>query len=229
LLYRFDWRYPGLHSGKLSAPWWSGLTDAGAMELMLRAYDVYRDPAYLRLADSLYASVTTRVADGGSLIYWDGEPWIEEYVQFGEAEERMPRVFNGMAYAANSVSEYEMFRHVKAPIAPALYRSLAHHISRFDLDGWSTYDAIGNAANPKYHRVNMTLADSLFAKTRLPQFKTYANRWEKSDRNAGLYWIVKSRWGAGQYVFLLAYMLLVISPLIAWSIASMGRKLDTSR
>ena len=61
LLYDFDWPYAAYPDGKLKAPWWSGLTDAYATTLLLRAWDCFGDQRYLDTAKQLYSSAISPV------------------------------------------------------------------------------------------------------------------------------------------------------------------------
>lgn len=154
--YDFFWPYRGYPGGGLQPGWWSGLTDGYAIVLLLRGYDCFNQVEYKQLAKQLYSSVTTPVEQGGSLIYWDGHPWIEEYVDPAAPSEALSRVFNGMAYAYFGVKSYEDFSS-KPKFASALLRSMQSHVGKYDLGYWSAYDAVGGRSNVKYHNVNWSL------------------------------------------------------------------------
>jgi len=159
-LYNFDWPYSGYPSGVIKAPWWSGLTDGYAIIPLLRGYDCFKNNKYLLLAEKLYNSVLTPISEGGSLTYWDGLPWIEEYVDPRASGKESPRVFNGMAYAYFGVLAFETYKQAQDAAqnaSSALLASIAEHIYDFDMGYWSYYDAIGNPANIKYHGINWAL------------------------------------------------------------------------
>ena len=160
-LYDFDWPYENYEKKTIKAPWWSGLTDGYAIILLLRGYDCFNDEKYLNLAKSLYESVITPVEKGGSLIFWDGFPWIEEYVDPTGNPYKLPRVLNGMFYAYIGIKSYEEFakKHnlKNYNLSNKLGLSILHHIQKFDMGLWSYYDAIGGKANLKYHRINWAL------------------------------------------------------------------------
>lgn len=158
LYYNFDWPYAKYPSGKLTAPWWSGLTDGHAITLMLRAWDCFEDQAYIDTAKMLYTSVTTPIVDGGSLTRLDGYTWIEEYVDPNVNQYEMSYVFNGMAYAYFGVKAFEEFTG-KAGISDQLYEAITKTIQVFNLGYWSYYDGMGSRANIKYHNVNLALLE----------------------------------------------------------------------
>ena len=155
-IYDFSWPYKGYPGGSLAPGWWSGLTDGYAIVLLLRGYDCFEDEQYLTLADELYNSVLTPVEMGGSLIFWEGQPWIEESVAPSAPLTALSRVLNGMAYAYFGVKSYEEFIN-QASMSSDLFASMTAHIGIYDLGYWSYYDAIGSRANIKYHAVNWSL------------------------------------------------------------------------
>lgn len=156
-IYDFDWPYQTYPNGKLSSGWWSGLTDGYAILLLLRGYDCFEDKRYLDLASALYQTLKKPVSDGGSTVMWAGKPWIEEYVEPKASDPAaLSRVLNGMAYSYFGVRAYEEL-HGDDKFSRELRSSISHHLDTFDLGVWSFYDALGNRANIKYHKVNTRL------------------------------------------------------------------------
>jgi hypothetical protein len=155
-LYTFDWPYEAYPGTLVKAPWWSGLTDGYAIVVLLRGYDCFKDERYLKLASELYKSLTTPVTDGGSLLVWEGQHWVEEYVDSRVEPSRLSRVLNGMIYAYMGLRAYEEFTSTNG-LSEKLLRSVGYHIRHFDLGYWSYYDAIGTRANMKYHAINWAL------------------------------------------------------------------------
>ena len=163
------------------------MTDAYAIILLLRGYDCFKDEAYYELAEQLYYSVLRPVSMGGSLVYWNGLPWIEEYVDPHAEDIETPRVFNGMAYAYFGVLAFEQARGITQNASDALLASIAKHIYDFDMGYWSFYDAIGNPANIKYHRINWALTvDPRISSVISPELQ---RRWEVGVRYPVLYLI----------------------------------------
>lgn len=157
LLYDFDWSYPGLQGGELSAPWWSGLTDGYAILLLLRAYDVTAEEKYAEAAAKLYESVLAKVEDGGSLLTLSNDTlWIEEYVVSGLPAELQPRVLNGMIYSYLGVRAFEaQFPASSRQFAPRLLDSIRLNLDEFDMGWWVAYDLLGNPTNLKYFEITL--------------------------------------------------------------------------
>ncbi len=158
LFYHFDWPYPNHPGGILRAPWWSGLTEGHAITLLLRAADCFDDPRYVDLAGEFYRSVIAPVSQGGSMLTLNGLPWIEEYVDPSADEDKLSRVFNGMAYGYFGVTAYERYIGV-GDYSERLRDSILRNIDTFDMGFWSYYDAIGSESNIKYHRINLALLE----------------------------------------------------------------------
>jgi hypothetical protein len=218
LLYEFDWKYEGYPNGGLSSPWWSGLTDGYAIILLLRAYDFFKDESYLVAAAKLYESALTPVDNGGSKIQWDGDDWIEEYVDPRARAEGFPRVLNGMIYATYGIDAYEQYMKIKQPTAPALYQAIANKISIFARGKWSNYDAIGTPANIKYHAIHVALADELYSKTGNLRFERQAKEWKAGAEFPGLYWVLNGRFSPALLQFVIQYVLIICIPFLLFLI-----------
>ncbi|WP_243465222.1 D-glucuronyl C5-epimerase family protein [Photorhabdus temperata] len=166
-LYDFDWPYKGYKNSKLSAPWWSGLTDAYAIILLLRAYDYFDDNRYLLTSHLLYKSALTSINKGGSLTMLDNMPWIEEYVDPEANSEKLAFVLNGMIYSTYGIESLENYLNIDESkrISDSLYQSISKNIFKFDIENeWSSYDLIGNPNNIKYHRIHTLLLKDLIDK-----------------------------------------------------------------
>ncbi|MBS0457773.1 MAG: hypothetical protein JSS44_10640 [Proteobacteria bacterium] len=217
LAYDFDWPYANYPGGALHAPWWSGLTDASAMVVLLRAYDASGDPKYLRVADELYRSVLTPANRGGSLVKFNGHPWIEEYVDPAVKDKPMAFVLNGMAYAANAVQAYEDFTGTTSRAAAGLYASIGENSPKFAMGDWSYYDAIGTPANIKYHIVNTALLAEVGRRLGARSVQGTVDRWEVGVRNPGLFWVMHASFTAALAQFVMEYVLvLVVGMIIIW-------------
>jgi hypothetical protein len=163
ILYEYNWPYKNMAYKVIKTPWWSGLTDGYAILLLLRAYVVYKNNSYLKTAKKLYLSVLTPIEKGGSLTYFNGYPWIEEYVNWRFPKEN-PRVLNGMIYAYYGVKAYEIFNNINQGWADKLLISIFHNITYYDLNYWSYYDAVKTVANVKYHNINYSLLKDIYQK-----------------------------------------------------------------
>lgn len=209
LLYEFDWPYKGYPNGGLKSPWYSGLTDAYAILLMLRAYDATNDDSYLKAANNLYESVTAEVRNSGSLTYLGGNPWIEEYVDPRlNDRQNFAYVLNGMIYATYGVIAYENYLNKKDGYTNELLGSIAKNLPKFNMQGWSSYDLIGTKANLKYHRIHVGLLEELkrFYKKDTKDFMTineFHDVWQKSNLIPCFFWIKLLESSVGYIHFIL--------------------------
>lgn len=200
LYYDFDWSYKNLPGGKLTAPWWSGLTEGHALTLLLRASDCFGDPTYELAAKALYQSILTPVSEGGSLVEMNGRPWIEEYVDPRLPESSLSRVFNGMVYAYHGVRAYEMARNGQG-MADVLENAIIANTSEFALGNWSYYDAIGSSANIKYHQINLALIeDERLRQT--PELQGLKDRWHTGAQHAGFFYALHGELSVAKIHFL---------------------------
>ncbi|WP_374498584.1 D-glucuronyl C5-epimerase family protein [Zoogloea sp.] len=212
LVYNFDWEYRNYPNGKLKAPWWSGLSDAYAIILLLRAYDVYGDQRYFAAASDLYRSVLTPVEAGGSLLKLNGLPWIEEYVDFRAKPESMSKVLNGMVYAYYGIDAFEKHPKGFGNSGKVLRDSIIKNFKTFSMGRWSLYDSIGNAANIKYHRIHVALLSDFVVEAEVDQdLELMLNNWQVGMNNPGLFWALYADWSYAKSQFLLSWLLLLLA------------------
>lgn len=208
--YDFDWHYPKYPNGMLKAPWWSGLTDGYAIVLLLRAWDCFGEESYLALARDLYKSVMTPIENGGSLTYFNGHPWIEEYVDPSVRPERMSHVLNGMIYAYFGVRSYEEFISQKI-WSDNLFKSIIENITYFDMGNWSYYDALGSEANLKYHGVNKGILEDRRIYT--DAFDDILYRWNLGYMFPLVFYLLDGPASYAKYHFALSYLAVLIGGL----------------
>ena len=223
LLYNFDWNYNNYENGRLKAPWWSGLTDGYAIILMLRAYDAFGDEKYLNVAKNLYKSVTTPIEMGGSLHVNKDSLWIEEYVDPKANSKNMSRVLNGMIYSYYGINSFESIMPQDEPISERLKDSIIKNLPSYDLGHWSRYDAIGDIANIKYHRINLALIKD-------PQFNSQTTNkiitnWEIGSKNPGFYWIIYGVTNVSKIHFIFLFFVALIIPVLIVMLCKQYRRL----
>lgn len=213
-LYKFDWPYKNYPSGKLSADWWSGLTDGYAIILLLRAYDYFNEPQFKDAADKIYSTLLNKVEQGGSVNYLNNDLWIEEYVDPRFKGSEMSYVLNGMIYASYGVSAYESYFLIKDGYKDKLAQSILNNLSRFDLDGWSSYDLIGNSNNVKYHNIHYILLVDLIAKCESVLCENNLNEMQKSWKNGfenpGFYFLIKGPISFAYFHFIASFIIILM-------------------
>ncbi|TDB60640.1 D-glucuronyl C5-epimerase family protein [Photorhabdus khanii] len=215
-LYNFDWPYKGYENNKLSAPWWSGLTDAYAIILLLRAYDYFGDDKYLLTAHLLYKSSLAPANQGGSLTILDNMPWIEEYVDPKASSDKLAFVLNGMIYSTYGIESFENYLNIDKikRMSENLYKSISSNIFKFDIKNeWSSYDLVGNPANMKYHRIHTLLLKDLIDRNQHFKNKEIINlynNWNRSVSNIGYYYIKHGPISWAYYHFITMYLLSIL-------------------
>lgn len=210
-IYNFDWNYKGYPEGVLRKPWWSGLTDAYAIVIMLRAYDVFKDEKYINAAEALYKSSIKGVKENGSLTYLNDYKWIEEYVDNKANTNEMAYVLNGMIYSTFGIKAYEDKFEIEERQTEDLLKSIEENISKFDEgEKWSNYDLIGTSCNMKYHKIHVALMSEMFKISKSQKFKIKENQWDKGLNNIGYNWIKNSKTGYAKLMYLGELFLIVV-------------------
>ncbi len=221
LIYDFEWQYKGYPGGKLTPPWYSGLTDSYAIILLLRAYEITKDYIYIDAAKKLYETVTTTIDNGGDLNYLNGLPWIEEYIDPKVTDyNKLSYVLNGMIYAFYGVLAYEDYFQIRDGLSKKLSLSIYNSIDKYNMSNrWSLYDLIGGVANIKYHRIHIGLLEELVfinGNFQLPvdKFRKLYWGWKRGLSHPGFYLVVFGNKTIGYFHFLAEYILLLILPMV---------------
>ncbi|WP_162540249.1 D-glucuronyl C5-epimerase family protein [Acinetobacter haemolyticus] len=222
-LYNFDWPYKGFNNNKLESGWWSGLTDAYAIIPLLRAYEIYGEEKYYKVARDLYNSSLTKYEEFGSLTYLNGQPWIEEYMDRNITDQNnLPYVFNGMVYSTFGIQAYESLDKESKNISNKLLESIAKNVSQFNNNGWSYYDLYQNSNNIKYHLVHASLLDYLIKndlnkviKDKNLTLSEYTSKeWNVKSKNLGFNYLVYGNKVFAYYHFLFLYILFLLIGLV---------------
>lgn len=218
-LYNFDWPYKGFNNNKLEKGWWSGLTDAYAIIPLLRAYEIYGDERYYKVASDLYNSVLSEYEEYGSLTYLNRYPWIEEYMDTNiVSQEQLPYVFNGMVYSTFGIQAYESLNKESKNISNKLLESILRNVEKFDNNGWSYYDLYNNSNNIKYHLVHTSLLDFLInndfkrinSKQDFILSKYILESWSEKKENLGFNYLIYGNKSFAYYHFILTYVFFIL-------------------
>lgn len=168
----FDWPVYNL-----TAPWQSGLAQGQEIKAFLKAFELTGDSTHLRFAGQLLRAFFLPVESGGVTVVLDSSAWwYEEYADVGA----MPsRVLNGMLQALEAIHRYR--QKTGSPAAELLFNrgveAVRRTVHRYDRNGASTYDLLGQPAGWFYHRVHIRYLDFLFQITGDPVFKIWHDRW----------------------------------------------------
>jgi heparosan-N-sulfate-glucuronate 5-epimerase len=163
----------------LYPPWVSAMTQTRAALAMIYAYQISSDDRYLKYAEQFLDTLYVDVKDGGVTYKTannDSGWWYEEYPS-GEIE---PRILNGMMAILRDLNTYyELTSDVKAKfLFDKGIASLKSNIYRYDNNGHSFYDALGNLANKKYHTYHVQLLSDLLNIVRDEVLQRYHAEWK---------------------------------------------------
>ena len=174
----FIWRNPfPWKQYELKENWSGSLMQAGILKTLLLAYKTTGNKTYLSYADKALRAFDIEVYRGGLKIYREGRVWYPEY-----AKEDPPYVLNGFITTLLWLKEY--YLETNSTLAKKLYEegleSLKYFLPKYDAEGWSYYDAVGNLANKKYHKLHVELMLMLYKETGDKLFLKYYERWRSS-------------------------------------------------
>lgn len=106
--YTFDYAVLGLESETMEAPWYSGMAQGRMLSLLVKLYEITRDPLYRAWADSTFTSFLNYPDGTGApaTVFVDptGFFWIEEYPHPSGGN----MVANGHAYGIYGLYDYVM-------------------------------------------------------------------------------------------------------------------------
>lgn len=170
-----EYDYPSYF--EIQPPWRSAMTQGKALEVMINAYELTRDEKYLVSAKKFLNSFFVSTKDGGVTYKTEDQGWW--YEEYAHANGKNPRVLNGMMYALISISKY--YKYTGDSIGQFLFlqgiKALKHNLPEYDVNGYSNYDALGNAATPGYHFVHVDLLERLNKVAPDPVLKKYHDLW----------------------------------------------------
>lgn len=204
LEYKFPW--PMFN---LTSTWRSGMAQAQAIQVLVRAYDFTRDTGYSDCAKKLLNSFFIEVKDGGVTYKTTKNGWwYEEYADEGCKESR---VLNGMIFTVLGI--YEYYKYTEDLDAKYLFdqgvSGLKENLYRYNKGGYSYYDILGHPAGGIYHKIYIKLLDSLYNITNEKVFKEYSNIWAKYKQTPFIFRMIKNPTKAGIAIFISNFFILL--------------------
>lgn len=151
--YNFDWQ-------DLKAPWISCMAQGEAASVLVRAFIITNDSAYLNHARKSLAPFFVDIAQGGVRSYLpDNSVFLEEY-----PSQKPGHVLNGFLYSIIGLKEYCDIS--KDEDALSLFNELANSLScniyLWSASSWSLYEVrecskkIANYCTPSYHNLQIS-------------------------------------------------------------------------
>lgn len=166
--YEFDYPYYGIIS-----PWYSGMAQGHAIEVLIAAYYLTDEQKYLVTAEQGARGLGLSIDDGGVAVKEGPGIWFEEYAS---CRSRPPFVLNGHNFALNGLWHLSVLRPTFRSIYEQGIIALKAQLPKFDRKIWSSYDLAGTPANRKYHRIHCDQLKEIFLRTKDDAVGFYANK-----------------------------------------------------
>lgn len=161
----------------MTSPWRSAMNQGRAMQAFLRAFEVYQDSVYLEMAKKNMNSLFVEVRYGGVTYKDMSNYWYEEYADDSGS---VSMVLNGMLVVLNALSDYN--HQMNDTISRFLYlnglNAVVENLERFDHNGWSNYDILGNPSTMWYHKFHIQLLKDIYKETGNKILKETIIKWE---------------------------------------------------
>lgn len=174
LEYDFPWHYD------LKPPWHSAMTQAVAMQALIRAHEETGQEKYLDTAKRLLNSFFVEVKDGGVTYKTVSDGWWYELYPSGNQS----RVLNGMTYTLIGLYDYYQYTH--DPSARALFdlgvTALKKNLPLYEYEGnYSNYDILGTTNPLGYHKAHIETLCLLYEITKEELFKEFYIKWRNFE------------------------------------------------
>ncbi|OPY68138.1 MAG: hypothetical protein A4E63_02102 [Syntrophorhabdus sp. PtaU1.Bin050] len=139
---------------RIDPPWYSGMAQGMAGEVLLAAYFISGDVRYYQGAIQAANGLRIPVRLGGTAVSLNEGLWFEEYAspRLGDS---FPLVLNGHMFAMDLLFWLKQIDPARwTPLYNAAHRAVEERVVRYLSLGWSYYDARGNFASGVYHRLH---------------------------------------------------------------------------
>ncbi|MDZ7263578.1 MAG: D-glucuronyl C5-epimerase family protein [candidate division KSB1 bacterium] len=177
---------------RITPIWISGMAQAQAISLLLRAHQQTGDTKYLQTAQKAWPVLQLPVQQTGVLNRFpDERPIIEEY----PSPFFLTGVLNGFIFAIFGVHDYALYTETATArdFFDELIFSLQQNLWRYDSGFWSYYDLKPplRLASRCYHRLHIRQLQTLFEISGTEIFKTYAESWQRyaTSRRCRIKWL----------------------------------------
>jgi len=172
---------------KIDKPWKSAFSQARAINILLRAWQISGDSKYRNIAEKALDSFLYSVKDGGITTFTKYGPFYEEY-----PAEVPTLVLNGMIFSICGI--YDFVRtHKNHNIATEIFErginTLKEIISEYDLGFWSKYSLCNASFHPQvdpstigYHYLHIVQLKFLHRLTGEAIFAEFSEKWNNYVR-----------------------------------------------
>jgi hypothetical protein len=158
------------------------MSQAQALQVLVRAYDISGQTKYINTAKELLNSFFVEVKSGGVTYKTPKNGW---WFEQNAGSPMQPRILNGMIWTLLGI--YDYYNHTKDPDSKYLFDqgllALKINLPLYDNNGSSYYDILGTPAKLEYHKMHVILLEELYNITKEPIFKIYHDRWNSFNDN----------------------------------------------
>ncbi len=161
------------------SPWFSGMAQGRALEVLTHAFEITGDEQYLVGAKNIIKSLYISIDEGGTTIKTDNDGWwFEEYPSKNMAT---PRVLNGMMYTIMGLITF--YRSTKDREAEFLLNqgllALKKNLSHYDRNGDSYYNILGRITGGDYHSLHVKQLKIIYDYNKSKIILSYYDKWNK--------------------------------------------------
>jgi len=182
---------------QIHLPWKSAFSQARAINIMLRAFQITGNNEYDKLSEKALLPFLHSVSDGGITTFTEAGPFYEEY-----PADVPVLVLNGMIFALCGV--YDFIRtHPKHELAADIFQkgvsTLEWLLPKYDMGFWSKYSLCEANFHPEvdpstigYHHLHIIQLDLMHRLTGKKIFREYSELWRgyATTKNIlKMYWI----------------------------------------
>jgi hypothetical protein len=178
------WKYPYPISYGTAPGWRSAHAQAVGLQLLIRAHARTANRGYVRDLEALLQAFRVPINHGGLLDADDPEaPWYEK---FADADNRRPKVLNGMLFAILGLLDIaDRTGNAEAhALATEGLISVKQMLPRFDLGNWTAYDIMKKPCSAHYHRIHVEQLALLAEITGDAGFATWHRKWSAYEPQA---------------------------------------------
>ena len=175
----FWWYHFDLDAYGLKKPWASALAQAQGISVLLRAHAATGRDYYLQVADRACRGMLSPVEEGGLLLRYDGNTFLEEAVA-----DRPTAILDGLIFAIFGLRDYCLVRRgdvLAKTILEECLSTIERLLPQYDLGYWSRADLYmadpPMPASKFYHGLHVAQLQVLADMTGAASFDQYARRW----------------------------------------------------
>jgi hypothetical protein len=143
-----------VHTYDIQPPWYSGMAQGMAGEVLLAAYYVSKEVKYYNGAVMAANGLVIPIHAGGTAVVLEDGIWFEEYAS-SQTADHPPLVLNGHMFAMDLLFWLKQIDEATwAPLYLSAHKAVESYIPRYLSLGWSYYDLHGTLSNACYHRIH---------------------------------------------------------------------------